>query len=90
MRKILIYTCERCKVEFSGRNKRKSRILCPKCTDIEYEARRKEQKRTKSRPHGQSLAQVATEARAHGMTYGQWVAQREARREMENEHNTAN
>lgn len=76
MRKILIYTCERCGIEFSGRNKRKGRILCSKCTDIEWEARRKERKREKSRPHGQSLAQVATEARAHGMTYGQWVALR--------------
>lgn len=56
MRKILIYTCERC--------------------GIEYEARRKEWKREKSRQHGQSLAQVAAEARAHGMTYGQWVALR--------------
>ncbi len=50
-RTLLIYTCERCKMEFSGRNKRKGRILCPKCTIIEYEAR------------------------AHGMTYGQWVAE---------------
>lgn len=74
MRKILIYTCERCGIEFSGRNKRKGRILCPKCTDIEWEARRRERERTKSRPQGQSLAQVAAEARAHGMTYGQWVA----------------
>ena len=77
MRKILIYTCERCGFEFSGRNKLKGRILCSKCTDIEWEARRRERKRAKSRPHGQSLAQVAAEARAHGMTYGQWVAQRE-------------
>lgn len=76
MRKILIYTCERCGIEFSGRNKRKGRILCPKCTDIEWEAQRRERKRAKSRPQGQSLAQVAAEARAHGMTYGQWAAAR--------------
>lgn len=70
------YTCERCGMEFCGKNKRNGRILCPKCTDIEWEAQRRERKRTKSRPQGQSLAQVAAEARAHGMTYGQWVALR--------------
>lgn len=33
MRKILIYTCERCGIEFSGRNKRRDRILCSKYHD---------------------------------------------------------
>lgn len=74
MRKILIYTCERCGIEFSGRNKRKGRILCSKCTDIEWEARRRAREREKRKPGISKLAQVAAEARAHGMTYGQWVA----------------
>ncbi len=43
--------------------------------DIEWETQRRERKRTKSRPQWQSLTQVAAEARAHGMTYGQWVAE---------------
>lgn len=77
MRAELIYTCERCGIEFSGRNKRKGRILCAKCTDIEWERRRRAREREKRKPGISKLAQVAAEARDHGMTYGKWVAQEE-------------
>ena len=73
----LIYTCEECGAEFARKNHPAAPILCKRCRHRVWEAQRRERKRAKSRPQGQSLAQVAAEARAHGMTYGQWVAQRE-------------
>lgn len=76
MREILIYTCERCGVEFPGKNKRNGRVLCSKCTDIEWEAKRRELMRRRSMPHGKSLSQVAAEAMDHGISYGQWVARK--------------
>lgn len=77
MRAELIYTCEECGAEFARKNRPAAPILCKRCRDRAWERRRRAREREKRKPGISKLAQVAAEARAHGMTYGKWVAQKE-------------
>lgn len=78
--------CERCKAQFETDRKNvkycdecreaayreKSRVYEHECREREKASKRAENR--KSRKSTKTIQDIAKEARAHGMSYGQWVA----------------
>lgn len=79
--------CERCKEKVETNSS--ARKYCEQCakivarekkriSDREYDGRRRamiaSKKRYEKKKHEKTLKEIAEEARAHGISYGQWVA----------------